>query len=241
MILDNRAGRPGPLGTHFQFRIGDRRMVYCRIRKNGCSSFQNFIVSTSPHQTVPRSVGFRFLRQYHSVPSQAAIENADCRILVYRNPVERMRSLYLNKFVQKKDAVDILKSYRTVTGREPDKASFDEFVFEYVSRIGRVQLDPHVWPQNWHLSNVLYDRVFPLSNLHAEMTRIIGARQAKRFFSRKLNPSRAVEIDISDDTRSQIEIIYSEDIALIGHIEASVPAENPAATTAGAHAPKLGQ
>lgn len=228
MILDNHAGRPGPIGTHFQFRVRGRRIVYCRIRKNGCSSFQNFILGTSPHRSDPeRASGFRFLRQHHAVPSQSAIESADCRILVYRDPVERMRSLYLNKFVQKKDAVDILRSYRAVTGRDPASARFEDFVFDYASRLGEVRLDPHVWPQSWHVTNVLYDEVFALSDLHTEMARLIGPRRADRFFLHRLNPSKAAPFDIGGELRQRIEQIYAEDIAMIARL-----APGPASETA---------
>lgn len=233
MILDNRAGRPGPIGTHFQFRVRGRRIVYCRIRKNGCSSFQAFILGTSPHRTDPeRPSGFRFMRQHHAVATQSAIEGADCRILVYRDPVERIRSLYLNKFVQRKDATDILASYRAVTGRDPGNAGFEDFVLGYVARLGEVRLDPHVWPQSWHVTNALYDQVFPLSELHDRMCGIIGPRRADRFFLHRVNPSKAPPLEVGAAVRQRIEALYAEDFAMIARLATPDPAAAPPAPAA---------
>lgn len=206
------------LETHFSFLSGGKRHAFCRIRKNGCSALQRFIIETSPHRKSDGARGLAFLQRFHSVRSRRALETADSRILVYRDPVDRTRSLYVNKFVQKKDNIDIFGSYRDVTGREPETASLEEFVFSYVSRLEIEKLDPHVWPQNWHLANVVYDRVFPLSQLHDGMRPLIGETLADRFFQRRTNPSPETELRVDPMVERQIKRLYRDDYEMIDRI-----------------------
>ena len=217
--LDNRSGRPDPPRTHFLFDFEDKTVAYCRIRKNGCSAFQKFIIETSPHRRRGAGGGMPFLRRFHGVSSKRALEAADHRILVFRDPVERIRSLFVNKFVQRKDCADIFSSYRTVTGQDPVEASLRDFILLYVSRLGETPLDPHVWPQHWHLSSVVYDRVFPLGELHDGMAAIIGPDLAKSFFQRKVNSSPPVEIPMAVDLVDRIVAIYEDDLRMISRIK----------------------
>jgi sulfotransferase famil protein len=217
-MLDNRVGPPGPMHTHFRFVIGKKRIVYCRIRKNGCSAMQRFVIETSPFRDGDKSNNFRFIRRYHAVRSQKGLAAADHRILIVRDPVERIRSVFINKFVQRQDCDDILRSYRVVTGADPFGATFEGFVLDYVSKLGAAPLDPHVWPQHWHLCNILYDRVFLLSALQEGMSQIIGMEMAARFFARKVNPSPEVHLDMSCEIRERISAIYADDFRMLARI-----------------------
>lgn len=218
--LDNTGGmsRPGALRAHFQFKADGKRIAYCRIRKNGCSTIQRFIVKTSPFNIDGREDGFAFLRQRHRVRSLGALRAADHRILVYRDPVERIRSVYVNKFLQRQGSTDLLGSYHLVTGKDPDEASFEDFILDYVSKLKDVPVDPHVWPQYWHLCNVIYDRAFPLDNLYEAMLQMIGEDMAARFFQTKVNSSADVALDIGKEIRARISEIYSEDFQMIRRI-----------------------
>lgn len=218
--LDNSGGRPGALPTHFQFTFEGRRFAWCRIRKNGCSAVQQFIIETSPHRNASSKQGYRFLRKYHRIRSMQELETADHRILVVRDPLERLQSLYVNKFIQRKGCDDVFRSYRLVTGRAPSEASFAEFVFEYVSKLGSVTLDPHVWPQTWYLCNVVYDRVFPLNTLCESMAEILGHETALRFFAKKVNPSPASDLDIDETLRGRIVELYADDFRMLDRITA---------------------
>jgi len=212
---DSRSGRPDPLRAHFLFDCEGKSFAYCRIRKNGCSAFQKFIIETSPHRRRGAGGGMVFLRRFHGVNRKRAIEAADHRILVFRDPVERIRSLFVNKFVQRKDCDDIFRSYRAVTGRDPLEASLRDFILRYVSRLGETPLDPHVWPQHWHLSHIIYDRVFPLGELHDGMVETIGQDLANKFFQRKVNSSPLSDVTIDKDLLERISYIYKEDLKMI--------------------------
>lgn len=212
-----RTGRP-PLRAHFRFSHDGRTYAYCRIRKNGCSAMQRFVIATSPHRGLDPARGLEFLRRHHAVATRPALDAADARILIVRDPVERLKSVYANKFLQRKNAADIFASYRAVTGRAPQEASLEAFVFDYVARLGADELDPHVWPQSWHLCDTLYEHVFPLESLRDGMDPIIGGRLACRFFQRKVNASPPVELAVPAAVRAEIERLYAEDLAMLGRI-----------------------
>lgn len=216
--LDNTAERTrtGALRDHFQFTANGKRFVYCRIRKNGCSAFQQFIIKTSPYACGRLDNEFAFLRKRHRVPSLSALASADHRILVFRDPVERLQSLFVNKFVQRQQSTDIFNSYKSITGNDPCKANFNDFI-DYVSRLGITPLDPHVWPQHWHLCNVVYDCVFPLDNLYKSMAQMIGPKLAQSFH-RKVNPSPRYSVAVRADLRERILEIYAEDLRMIERI-----------------------
>lgn len=200
------------------FDCEGKSFAYCRIRKNGCSAFQKFMIETSPHRRRGTGSGMMFLRRFHGASSKRALEAADHRILVFRDPVERIRSLFVNKFMQRKDCEDIFLSYRAVTGRDPLEASLRDFILRYVSRLGETPLDPHVWPQHWHLSHVIYDRVFPLGELHDGMVETIGRDLANKFFRHKVNQSSLIDFTIDTDLMDRIKYIYEGDLEIISNI-----------------------
>ena len=147
------------------------------------------------------------------------IRFADSRIVVVRDPVSRISSLFSNKFIQRRGHSDIFESYRAVTGRDPAAATFRDFVLNYVSRLGEIRLDPHVWPQAWHLCPVTYDHVIELEDLCEGMARLVGPDLAESYFGEKTNSAPAENIDIDDETRSRIDEIYAEDFRMMSRIE----------------------
>lgn len=218
MKLDNTGGRPDPLGTHFLFTVDKRRIVYCRIRKNGCSAMNRFIVATSPMRGTEGPRGFAFLRRHHAVANRKQLMAAHHRMVIVREPVERLRSLYVNKFVQRRGFQDIFDSYRRVTGQDPETATFPAFVLDYVARLGEIPLDPHVWPQAWHLCNVTYDRVLLLRNLKDEMVEIVGPKRAEQFFQQNVNASPPAEVEIPEEIRARALEIYAEDVRMMARV-----------------------
>ena len=216
--LDNRGGHPNPLRAHFQFSINGRQFAYCRIRKNGCSAMQQFIIKTSPHRIAPCETEYDFLRRHHRVPNIKALRSAERRILVVRDPVERILSLYQNKFVQRSGSVGLFRSFTEVTGYDPVGVSLDDFITNYVSRLGDIPLDPHVWPQHWHLCPIVYDYVFSLTDLAEGMTQIVGPRMAADFFQQKVNTSPEFDLEVGAETRARIETIYAEDFRMLDRI-----------------------
>ena len=213
--LDNRGGRHDPLRSHFQFVANGKRYIYCRIRKNGCTAVQRFIIATSPHRETDDGGGLAFLRRRHSVRSTNRVRSADHRILVYRDPLERIKSLFVNKFVQRDRSGDIFKNYWRVTGKDPKNAKFEEFIVDYLSRLGDAPLDPHVWPQHWHLCDVIYDLAIPLRSLADGMSKALGPSIASDYFKHKVNPSASYKIEVGSEIRSLVSKIYAEDYRMI--------------------------
>lgn len=182
---------------HFCISIDGRQIAYCYIRKNACTAFKYFM-SGNP-SILLRLKKFLGRRKYndpdnivnirHLSIAQNAFNNSDyCEtIFVYRDPVERAIATYLNKFVDKKGAADILRNFEVITGGDPDSASFRNFL-EYAS-FDFSLLDCHLWPQKSHLWDIEYTSAIDIRALLDEMTRLVGAKLAGRYFSQSVNSS----------------------------------------------------
>lgn len=218
MRLDNRAQPPGPINAHFVFRIGGKTVVYCRIRKNGCSVMEKFIMGISPHNGKRPKGSLPFIRKYHAVRAPKVLRGADHKLLILRDPVERIQSTFNNKFVQKSGASDIFNNYQKLTGNRPEQATIRDFVFNYLDKLYQQPLDPHVWPQNWHVCNIVYDKVIFLRDLHAGMADIAGSELANEYFEEKLNASDREDTVIEPDIRQKILELYAEDVELLQRV-----------------------
>lgn len=217
-MLDNRNGPVTALNTHFRFRLGDQHLAYCRIRKNACSAMQRLIIETSPHRRKPGESRYAFIRRHHRTPGLASLKATDHRILIVRDPVDRLASLYANKFVERQGNLGLFESYRTVTGRDPRRAGLREFVIEYVSRMGDTPLDPHVWPQSWHLCPVVYDHVIFLRDLAKGMSELISPALAKQYFGDPVNPSSRSNPEPDEELSAIIRCVYAEDYRMLSSI-----------------------
>jgi hypothetical protein len=192
-----RRARPA---THFLVNIGGRRIVYCYIRKNGCSAFKRLIVDSSPQETKPTVGAERmgFCLQHHSARYPKDFVAADHIIFVYRDPLERVVSLFKDKFVAQSGAADIFKNYLEVTGQAPEDATFSDFVDRYLGH-NWTRLDSHVLPQRRHLAPVIYTDAIPLRKLHVGMSRVVGAEVADAYFKKPSNSTpRLILDDVKD-------------------------------------------
>ena len=206
MIFDNRDQPPlpgFPPGLHFGFEMRGKRLLYCYIRKNACSAFKRMITVRSPERA--KLDGFssrlKFLRRFHGVRDIRA-EEYDHTIFVYRDPVERLVSVWRNKFVQRDGHDDVFASYAAVTGRDPERASFAEFLEVYMAR-PLPELNVHLHPQAACLAAIRYSDALPLRNLHDHMVPIIGAKPAARFFRQATNASAAPAGKAPEDARAR--------------------------------------
>jgi len=192
MIYDNRSGKlpDGQIpGLHLSFRANGRRVLYCYIRKNACSCFKRMIVSRSKHKEnlsgFPSRV--QFMRHFHGV-TDIRPEEYEHSLFVIRDPLDRIISVWKNKFIQRNGHEDIFASYAAQTGRDPETACFADFMNLYIGRPFR-DLDLHVRPQSHDLAPVVYSDAVLLENLHSHMTGITGPKIADRFFLRRMNSS----------------------------------------------------
>lgn len=181
----NRKLRKGKM--HFWFKANGKTFGYCYIRKNACSAFKNFICDTSQVSDPREHQGTRFdyMRKHHRIGNYAQVDACDHMILVYRDPYERLVSLYLNKVAQQKDADDILGAL-TQSGLDVEHLSLREFVTRYCAAPFRGK-DPHIIPQAHHILPLDYDIVMQLDEIHPTMSRLIGHEAAQAYFSTPTN------------------------------------------------------
>lgn len=184
-------GTPDCIGSrHFWIAHNGRSIGFCYIRKNACSAFKALVLRESPHRDAldPALPEFRFLRAHHTA-KLGRLARCDHVILVVREPVGRLVSAFRNKFVQGAGNDSLFASFRAVTGRDPETASFRNFVDHYLARPDAT-LDKHVRPQADHLMAVHYTDAVTLEHLHAAMLPIFGRETADRYFAVPRNSSR---------------------------------------------------
>lgn len=239
-----RRFRPAP---HFRVQANGTEFVYCYIRKNACSAFKRLIIEHSEHRAEFSNAvgGFSFLQDYHRVRGRKAMSRYTNVIFVYRDPIQRIASLFRNKFIMMDRNGDIFRNYLEVTGNPPETATFDEFVTLYVCR-NMKNLDLHCRPQHEHLLPIKYTDAIPMHNLYSEMARIAGEDIANSYFGDKTNSSGGREYDapannvpanvaynewqttnsvpsfdslLTRQTEDMLKRIYADDLSMIAEIE----------------------
>lgn len=172
---------------HYWFTVNDQRFVYCYIRKNACSTFKNFILGTS-HETYDwgGDDNLAFLQTHHGVPTAGDIRADDISFFVYRDPWDRLVSLYLNKFVVRPEGADIAIAYQKWTGQDGRAASFSDFIQTYCSAPFKKK-DPHIRPQAKHLFDINYTHAVPMKGLYGFAVEQFGADVAQKHFQTPVN------------------------------------------------------
>jgi hypothetical protein len=185
---------------HFRLPIGGKRIVYAYIRKNGCSAFK--VAAGLPGAHIGQLVDAYKWRPW---------QRSDAAIFVYRDPVERLVSLYRNKVIDNVENGDILRAYRNTMGEEP--TTFERFV-EFAIQ-GR---DPHCIPQRKHLKPIRYTHAIRLDRLYESMAEIVGEEAAEPFRHR-VNPSVPTPVHVTDRARELVVRRYACDYRMIRRIE----------------------
>jgi len=183
------ARRNGPL--HFTLEVGGKRIIYCYIRKNACTAFKKLFLAHSIAEPKPveGENPIDFMIRHHRARFPRDYFAAQHIIFVYRDPIERVVSVFRNKFVEEKGNSDIFESFQRLTGLDPYKCTFREFVNVYLQYEWR-KLDPHLRPQYRHLLPVQYTDAIPLERLHEYMLCIVGEEVADRIFKNRTNASQ---------------------------------------------------
>ena len=188
-VLRDRHYR-GPL--HFAFEVSGRRVVYAYIRKNACTSFKRFLLAHAGASEMPQGVkpiwviSDRFRAEY-----LRDFVRADRTMFVHRDPIDRIVSLYKNKFIQGRKAIDIHREYEDVTGETADEATFETFVLRYLP----AARDPHTWSQRSHLYPSVYTDAVPIESLNDALRDILSPEVADEHFTRPANASGAQVYD----------------------------------------------
>jgi len=94
-------------------------------------------------------------------------------------------------------------NFEKITGLSPEKTTFNEFVYSYLTRCSTV-LDSHVKPQSRHLLPVRYTDAILLADLSHQMRHIIGEKLAASYFGKKLNATTSTDADKNNLVREEI-------------------------------------
>ena len=175
------------LRSHFLFEVNGSTVAYCYIRKNACSAFKRMILDQAGY-TGQWNGAISYLTSNFAAPSVQAVRAARWRVFVYRDPFERMASLFRNKMIMQEGAGDFLNDFKRVTGFDPGDATFEQFVHFYLARGPH---DPHALSQAAHLLPVSYNICSTMDSLRDDMTQVVGDELAARYFVRPVNQSSA--------------------------------------------------
>lgn len=200
---NSAAGSHGRL--HLSFRLGDKRILYAYIRKNGCSAFKTAL-GFDP------STSISIIKWKHR---RLWFRDHDATIFVWRDPVERLVSLYRDKIMERRNADEIIDSYRRTMGEDP--SSFEKF-----AQFSTLNADPHCWSQASHLKPIAYTHAIPLTRLYPAMAAIVGPDAAEPFRQRT-NASHAIPVHVTDKARRTIRTHYDADYRLIRTLQGVCP------------------
>lgn len=171
---------------HYLIEINGISYSYCYIRKNACSAFKDLFMHESIF-AMDKGSSLANMVFYHSC-SQDQVISADYRVVVLRDPISRVASVFQNKFVQQLGFFDVFTNYNRITGMDPRMASFNDFVFHYLDN-PVLSLDVHMHPQVAHLHPVDYNAACDVVGLYDMSVEIFGSTLANKYFKNKRNSS----------------------------------------------------
>lgn len=177
----------------FAFEGNGVRFFYTYIRKNASTSFKKLFQELYPGACpgeVPSIDCMMERARVTGLTVEEVDERFDIKLFVYRDPVERVFSVFKNKLIQKDGAEDFLRRLSGVVSRCVDSLTFDDFVNEYVSLLKTrrwKEVDGHLYPQIWHLLPISYNKVIPLESVHGEMSNILPQDLCDRVFFAPVN------------------------------------------------------
>lgn len=160
-LTQNPTYNPNPIKYH----ILTDKFLYCPIPKAACTNFKALILETTtkPHETpypTPEHLTTQELNKIHETRPT---------ILITRNPLTRILSAYINKFIPK----PYYDHWTIYTNPTP----FEEFI-EYIIQQTPETSDIH-WAPIWYLAtpHITYTHIIKIENLHhhlPELEKIIG-------------------------------------------------------------------
>lgn len=200
---------------HLAFETTHERFVYAYLRKNGCTSMKNFLLA---HYNISYKHDLDKINQlvkHLSVMRYDEIQNVQS-LLVLREPVLRLCSLFRNKLIERPDSSFLPQRVAARTSRDPAEMTFHEFVELYLTPCivdGDTEaLDVHCLPQAVQLWPIHYNRVFLLKDLPQAAHELFGAETAQRYFERKVNASanELSDVEAADRPASELRAAFDE-------------------------------
>lgn len=202
------------LNNHFIFECEGKKYCFVNIRKNACSSFRRFIHKVDPRGPEDSDLAFRHFRVHYAAADLSEVVSCDERIVILRDPIQRLVSAYVNKFVARVGNEDIFNNYRGTTGKDPEQATIDDFVDYVCAAAGK--LDAHVVPQSQQLMPLEYTSVFLMKNLPAAAVQLFGDSLGQHFAKRvNSTPPKFERPTLSDASMGKLEAFYQRDMELV--------------------------
>lgn len=192
---------------HYEIEIAGRRLLYAYIRKNACTAFKHML-NRKPHPkfVLNRAIGRERNSRYHISGNMKyyrvhgdlhhRVSSYDHILFVYRDPLDRFLSVFINKFIDNAGATDIQNNFIDQTGKDVEISTFRTFM-DYANREFSL-LDCHMWPQKAHLEAIRYTDAIALGQLRSSMAEIIGQTPACKWFEGRRNSSRNDGTRIAD-------------------------------------------
>ncbi|WKN29770.1 sulfotransferase family 2 domain-containing protein [Porifericola rhodea] len=177
---------------HLMFEFEGYRVVYAYIRKNACTSFKRYLLEKAGILDSKGKKDIYLLLNLYRADFHRDFKSANRTIFIHRDPIDRVVSLYRDKFVQGKNAVDIYCDYERVVGENARKATFEAFALRYLP----AAKDPHTWTQRSHLYPSVYSDAVPIEVLYEFMQDILSSDVADLYFKRPVNASRGHAIEV---------------------------------------------
>lgn len=158
-------GKPKRTGPRL---VNERhRLIYAPIAKNACTFLKRLMVEESDYRTGYIESGLD-IHDYLSKKKCLRMHDAALmddpnwmRFVVFRDPIDRAVSAYLDRFVRYKaypGAVELTREHLTRLGREPGEQellSFSQFVDAICEQQQDAKLDVHWRAQRWFVLNDL--------------------------------------------------------------------------------------
>lgn len=168
------------------FLDGDHSVCYVYIRKNACSAFKQLIVAGLPDpERSDRRLEMRRIIQLRGADRKGAL-NAEKRIFVIRDPLERVASGFLSQVVLKLGTPypEMYDGIEAATGQARHEVTFESFVDRYLCGRDWKDINPHFLPMRNHLSDIVYTDVLHDRTLREDVGLVLGEEAAERHFAR---------------------------------------------------------
>lgn len=245
-----------PISNSYVFECEHFSFLYTYIRKNACSSFKYLYLHINKDviEKETKKTALQLMKPSIYNPRQPS--RIDRSLFVYRDPIQRLSSAVKDKLIQARGGKDVLSSLSRKFNCPIEELTLDCIVKDYLCllKTDRVsEVDPHFWPQQWHLLPIKYDMAIELSTLHAQMSSIIPVDICNACFKNPINTTggfKLVDFDVyspigkyitiyqrdsflpniesglSDEIKFILADIYKDDYTMITEIN-SIPVEKP--------------
>lgn len=194
--------------------VDDLKIMYLPIAKNACSSMKRLVAELGGvslasdediHQKLDRaSTGLLFANRSDDDINHALSEPGWMRFVMFRNPIDRLISAYIEKFVVNREGSGVsitcdpvlMRTMKLGWLRKQDYRrgiTFRSFVEDILSQPPNM-LDPHWCPQSEYLKPFPYTHIYDLKALE-DLARDLENHVGKKVEMPRLNTSRKSDAD----------------------------------------------